>query len=146
MKKTGANDLLRLRLKARDLEEERHDLPGAVETYGKAAAMGDPVAMREILKIGEENAAYIQDEIINVLTPKEDISEGDLDFVKLLSHKKSEAISDSDLARLLEIARRHDVLGSSIESLAEWIRNFEDAVNDPEWMFPDGHDDGESVD
>lgn len=45
MKKTGANDLLRLRLKARDLEEERHDLPGAVETYGKAAAMGDPVAM-----------------------------------------------------------------------------------------------------
>ena len=146
MKKTGANDLLRLRLKARDLEEERHDLPDAVEAYGKAAAMGDPVAMREILRIGEENGAYIQDEIINGLTPKEDISEGDLDFVKLLSRKKCEAIQDSDLVRLLEIARRHDVLGPSVESLAEWIRNFEDAVNDPGWMFPDGHDDGESID
>ena len=134
----------RLRLQAEEFVGE--DLSGATETYGKAAAMGDVLAMRELVRIGEDNAAYIQDEIVAALEKKGDVSPNDIDFVGTLSHKKCEAISDSDLARLLEIARRHDVLESSVESLAEWMRNFEDAVNDPEWMFPDGHDDGESVD
>lgn len=134
----------RLRLQAEELVGE--DLPKAIETYGKAAATGDVLAMRELVRIGENNAVYIQDEIVAALEKKTDVLKDDFDFVRSLSHEKCEAISDSDLVRLLEIARRHDVLESSVESQAEWIRNFEDTVNDPEWMFPDGHDDGESVD
>ena len=134
----------RLRLQAEELVGE--DLPRAIETYGKAAAMGDVLAMRELVRTGEDNAAYIQDEIVAALERKTDVPKDDFDFVRALSHEKCEAIQDSDLVRMQKIARRHNVLGSSVESLAEWIRNFEDTVNDPEWMFPDGHDDGESVD
>ena len=131
----------RLRLQAEEFVGE--DLSRATETYGKAAAMGDVLALRELVRIGEDNAAYIQDEIVAALEKKTDVLKDDFDFVRSLSHEKCEAISDFDLVRLLEIARRHDVLESSVESLAEWIRNFEDTVNDPEWMFSDGYDDAE---
>lgn len=133
----------RLRIQAGELIGE--DLPKAIETYGRAAAMGDVLAMRELVRIGEENAAYIQDEIVEGLEKSTDVRKDDIDFARALSHKKHNEIPDADLVRLLEIARRHEVLDLSVESIAEWIRNFEDAVNDPEWMFPEGHDDGESI-
>lgn len=146
MKNQDSKNLAQLRLEAQELEEEFHDLPGAVEAYGKAAAMGDLAAMKEILRIGEENAAYIQDEIVNVLVRKEKISEDDLDFVKVLSLKRCEEIPDGDVVRLLDIACKYCALDEGVESLSEWLRNSDDAMRDPEWIFPDGHDDGESID
>lgn len=140
----------RLLSKAQFIHEDERNVLKALPIYVKAAEAGNIDAFREICEIVQESSGEtIQDEMLQALqgtlSPHRP-TERDLEFVNEQSLSQIDEISEDDVRKLLHIAQYYHVLGSCAESIIEWIRNGDDAISDDSWMFPDGHDDGESMD
>lgn len=140
----------RLLAKAQSIHEDERNVLKALPTYVKAAEAGNLEAFRAICEImEEESGSNIQDEMLQTLQgtvfPHKPM-EKDLDFVRELSSSAIDDLPEDDLKKLLHVAKYYGILPSSVESTIEWIRNCDDAISDDGWMFPDGHDDGESID
>ena len=144
------SDGQRLLARARCIQEDERDALKALSTYMRAARKGNVEAFRKVGKMLEEiGGSSLQDEMDFALQGAffpHKVSEKDLEFVKQLSSSGIDAIQESDVAKLLHIANYYDVLESCEESIAETLRDSADAVSDSDWMFPEGHDDGEAID
>ena len=140
----------RLLTKARRIYVDDRDVLKALPIYVKAAEAGNLDAFREMCEIfDEDGGSSIQDEMLQALEgaffPHEP-TDKDIEFVKDLSTSEIGDIAEDDVRKLLHVAQYYHVLETCAESTIEWIRNSDDASNDDSWMFPDGHDDGESSD
>ena len=137
-----------IRRRAEELEWESHNLVEATREYARAAAKGSVQAFKEIVRIAEDDGSPIQDEIVRALEEhwnKEHIANADVEFVKSKTGIRPEGLLVDDLAKILHVAIHYDVLNDTVQSLVDSLVEARDAM-DPEWMFPNGHDDGESVD
>ena len=123
----------------------------ALPIYAKAAAAGNVDALMELSEILEEEGGgdAIQVEMAQALRGTvlpHKAMEKDIEFVNNYLYSKLKDMSMSDVKKLLHIAQYYDILQDCIEGPMEWIRNYNDAMSDDSWIFPDGHDDGEAID
>lgn len=137
-----------IRRKAEELEWEDKDLIEALHEYLKAAAKGDELAFKEIVRIGKECNEPVQGAILQVMEDRNDegcIPREDVEFVKAKADVFADEMTEDDLAKLLQIVIHYDILDESVQPLLDLLHAAKDAM-DTAWMFPDGHDDGESSD
>ena len=145
--KLGANEISagqRLLAKAQFFHEDERNVLKVLPLYVKAAQAGNLEAFRAICEIMvEESGSTIQDEMLQALQgtvfPQEPM-EKDLEFVRERSSSSIDDLPEDDLKKLLHLANHYEILQRSVESTIEWIQNCNDAINDDDWMFPDGHD------
>jgi hypothetical protein len=137
--------------KAKRIYADEEDISKALPIYAKAATAGNVEAFMELSEILEEEGGgdAIQVEMAHALQGAvfpHKVAERDIEFVNnfLYSHLKD--MSMPDVKKLLHIAQYYDILQKCVEGPIEWIQNYNDAMNDDSWMFPDGHDDGEAID
>ena len=137
--------------KAKWIYVDEEDILKALPIYAKAATAGNVEAFMELREILEEEGGgdAIQVEMVHALQGTvfpHKVAERDIEFVNnfLCSNLKDMAMPD--VKKLLHIAQYYDILQKCVEGPIEWIQNYNDAMNDDSWMFPDGHDDGEAID
>ena len=136
--------------KARRIHVEDRDLLEALPIYAKAAAAGNVDAFVELSEILEEEGGdTIQVEMVHALQGAvfpHKVAGRDIEYVNNFLHSNLKDMSMPDVKRLLHIAQYYDILQKCVDGPIEQIENYNDAMNDNRWMFPDGHDDGEAID
>lgn len=117
----------------------------AIRLYGEAAELGGVEAFVKLAEIGLEINSLLFGNIDFELD-RITIPEKDRQYIKERVYNDIEELQEDELVMMLKIANEYGVLHAAVESMVNDIEEANEACDDSEWMYPDGHDDGTTID
>ena len=147
MKPLGAGTVKKIerRLKRATDAYYEEGLSSAVRWYGEAATLGSVFALEKLIQLEDEICDFIVERIDHELSNVV-MHDKDRTFIRDCVRKSVSDLQKTDLEKILQIANGYNVMSIAVEEIAESLQASEEALSDSGWMFPDDHDDGESID
>ena len=136
------------RILSRAMREDDGELRGRIRVirlYEEAAVLGGTEAFVKLAEIGSEiNSPLFGN--IDFELDRMAMPEKDRQYVKDRVDKDVGDLPVSEVVVMLKIANEYGVLHAAVESMVNDIEEANEGCDDSEWMYPDGHDDGEAID
>ncbi len=116
----------------------------AIISCGEASAYGSVQAFRILMTLESE----INDSLLDIIMGQLDhrmMHDKDRDFIRSCVMKPVSDFRDEEIVKILQVINGHSVLDAIVEEVLTTHKEAKDAM-DSDWMFPEGHDDGECLD